>query len=488
MGITCSLVFQTSILWGFKSEKKKPGVAPRQLASTTSQEEPHCKELSLAEAERLCIANSFELQAGRFLEAAARADQYQTTGALLPQITYGGNCLGQRPQIGMPAGGVSITQPLLCSPLLVQRALKSVALLTASLERIALENQLILSVRETYYSCVLAKVQRRVHRDLVEILQGALRKEQQRRSVGRSTQFEVDRAKVALASSLSAYFAICQNEKVNLDQLSSLISWDPQRVESLKIRESEISVASIDLLQQQLEEFEVLFPPNEHLDAPLVHMRQLEQQWQFAQELVETFEELAQRYQPELRINRLKAVSSQLKVKMYRANYLPNVSASYSSSQDEPRSAPWQGKQRWTGAINFSWTVFDGFAREQGVRGAKLRWRAQRNQFVKMRNDLSLKLREQFHRIEEGLLAHFVAKIGEGLAQEALDQAQVRQDLGQITPLDYRITANQLFKARLARVEAAFGAVTAYYKLRALCAEDYRNRLDELGDAQWSHE
>ncbi len=448
--------------------------------------------LSLAEAEKECLCNNYELKASKLSEDAARAAYLQTSGALLPQITYAGNCMGNRARTIIPAGGFNVSQALLNSPVWVQRAIKRADCLTASLERIALENQLMYSVRTAYYTCVLTGVKQRVNREQVDVLQRALQRERQRKDTGDSTQFEVDQTHVALFNALSSYYSSCQSAKIAVDQLSSLLAWDPLRAQTLQVREQAIPIESSAYLRERLAELELhphrvlgSFEDVHALDADRVDV---EQPWQFAPHQVAICQELALQYQPELRIERLGVVRSFLQIKQQRANYLPNSSATYASNQSQPHYAPWQGKQQWMGAINFSWTLFNGFAREQGMRGAKLKWRANRLKFVKQRNDVTLQIRDQFHRIEEGLLGYFVANTGVRLAEKALDQAQVRQQLGKITPLDFRMVANQLVKAQFARVEAAFGAVTAYDKLRAMCASEYRGLLDDLGDAQLPHE
>ena len=165
---------------------------------------------------------------------------------------------------------------------------------------------------------------------------------------------------------------------------------------------------------------------------------------------------------------------------------IPQLAASISSDNTaRPSRSVMGGGQKLSGAVTFNWTLFDGFARERGVQNAQVQWQAAKSLYYKQQSDVELQVHQQFHALEESLLANWVASRGVELAKQGLQLAQSRYDTGAITSLDFRRAANDLVKARLAREQSSFNAANAYYQIAATCATECQKGLDELEDLQF---
>ena len=75
-------------------------------------------------------------------------------------------------------------------------------------------------------------------------------------------------------------------------------------------------------------------------------------------------------------------------------------------------------------------------------------------------------VRDAIYEIEEALLSYYAAHEGVLLADEAIDQAKARRDLGMITPLEYRDVVASRTQAKQIFIQASYRLLTSYYALR----------------------
>lgn len=440
--------------------------------------------LTLRAVEQRCLTQSHQLRASRLRESAAHHLYLQSVGALLPSLNYQEQFGVQKGQRGFTRQ-ITLAQALYSNSALATKALQKTAWISACLETVALENNLLFSTRREYLNCVLARVTRQVAEDQIALLRKSLRQEQKRCELGVSTSFEVNQAKVALANAHSNFYESCRAEKTAIDQLASLIGIPVEAEHLLQIGQRGIDIAGIPLFQGKIEGLKLDLDPllgdlalteGERDRAP-------SEERFFPKEQIAEFERLAVNYQPELRIARLGLISALQNLQLQRSGYYPQVAASLSSANSaRPSRSILGGGQKLSGAITLNWTLLDGFAREQGVQRARLEWRAAKFLYTKQQNDVALQVHQQLHAMEQSLLANWVSERGVELAQQGLELAQHRYDNGSITSLDFRRAANDLVKARLAREQASFTAATSYYQIVATCALECRKRLDDLGD------
>lgn len=449
--------------------------------------ELEARALTLQSAENRCLSHSLELQASYLQERAAQYRYLQGISAFLPSLNYQEGFGIQKDQRGF-ARKVSLNQILYNNSALVTKALKKVDWTLAKLQTISLENELLFSVRSKYFACVLAQVNRQVTKDQIALLRNSLKQEQKRLEVGACTNFDVNQAKVALASALSDYFESARKEKIAIDQLASVLGTRAGSEQLPEVSDREIDIERIPFLKSKLalldSGLDSLFDRNstasEQFEWGVAH-----RQSPLDLEQIRQFKRQALLYKPDLRIARLRLASGLLNVKLQRSTYFPQVSVSVTSDNTaRPSRSVLGGGQKLSGAVTLNWALFDGLARERGVQDAHLQWLAAKSLYCKRQSDVEFQVHRQFQALEESLLANWVASGGVDLAKQGLQLAQIRYDAGAITSLDFRRAANDLVKARLAREQLRFNAANAYYQITATCATECQRRLDDLEDLQ----
>jgi outer membrane protein TolC len=91
--------------------------------------------------------------------------------------------------------------------------------------------------------------------------------------------------------------------------------------------------------------------------------------------------------------------------------------------------------------------------------------------------DAQIQVERRFHELEEAFLSYFAASQSVRLAEEAIELASNRRDLGVITPLEFRDTASSLTQARLTLSRASFNLLTSYYALRREAGVDVADNI-----------
>ncbi len=157
-----------------------------------------------------------------------------------------------------------------------------------------------------------------------------------------------------------------------------------------------------------------------------------------------------------------------------RAQYWPTLNASYSTSS-QGFTAPWNGftpgaTQHNLNQLRFSlsWTLFNGFQREQATAQSVVTADVARAQAQDTRRQTSAQLTQYLAALFTGYAQIGISGANVTAAAEALRVQQERYRLGAATLLDLLTAEANLTQAQVNQVQARYGYLTARAQVEAL--------------------
>lgn len=336
-----------------------------------------------------------------------------------------------------------------------------------------LKNEVRYLVRTAYYNVILQKGQTEVQSENVEILQDALKLEERKFAVGESTRFDVNQAKVSYANALSDYFLSRRNHKAAKNNLLQLLGYDPNG--DLLLAEDEMDVHTIPLLDAKIK---VLTEQQREVELEKATNPNSPPQWAnagapFSKEEKTNWEEMALSCQPQIH-KRILLLDFEQETKSKRyGEYWPSLQGF--GNHILSNSAP---SRTYEAGVTLSWKLFDGFARSARVQEAKLAVCSAEIELQKIVQDNLISLHDRFDEIEEAVLSYYAAKESVALAEQAIELAKARRELGVITPIEYREVTASLTQARQDFNRASFALLRSYYLLRQEAGADFRDECN----------
>lgn len=441
------------------------------------------KKFDLTHAENRCLKKNRDLLASRLQERSARMSYLQSISAFLPAVDLSRGWVKLN---GLPRANehqISFTQVLLAPELSIKKSQKRLEWCRAALEKVAVENRLLLLVRTAYFTCVLRRANEIDQLNRVRLMQSSLNREQSRLRVGQATKLEVNQVQTALCHALSDYLTCVQAGRAAKDQLAEYLGFDESDEGVPEVLDAEICPEKLSFLKGKLKPLpkDFLFGDHENRNKidPIEEMTK--KQSLFAENAKDLIIAQALQYQPAMQLAKIELAMSRLAIKEKKSRYLPNVAAGCARNNIEyPMGTLLNGRQRWQAQIDVTWRLFDGLGRERGLRSSQLNMRAIEYQIIKKRCDLRRKICERLFSIEVKFLAYSAARLGALVAEQALTLAKERYRLGEITALDFRQSANQLLHANVQKQSAGFDSMIAYFELCSDCADEQQKELGAL--------
>jgi outer membrane protein TolC len=439
--------------------------------------------LSLQEAEQRALQQNLQVQA---LRQKVQASRWHYLGAIsnhLPSLQLSSSYKQEEGSQRQLSSKLSLSQPLYSNELSSQWTLSKIDWQIEKEKLASLENDLRLQVRSTYFDIILYSEEVRVAEENISLLDGALKQEDNRFKLGESTLFHLSQSKVALAKALSQYYAAQRHLKNARGQFLTLLGISAKEGDQLQLKDKEVPIDGIALLQQKLEQFA------QRASAELGQINALS--WQvmqekegalplhlFKEEEMAPYWERAVAQRPQIRLKRLELWRLQQEVKNRRAAFLPAVSAfaQVDNSNNPSRRSPFEkGYQASTG-IHFSWTIFDSLSRQRRLHESGSLVGVAQKELAQGELDAKKQVLERFFAIEQALLSYLSAQESVHLAETSIAQALNRQEWGVITSLEYREATSNLATARRDLIKAGNELICAYYQLRHTCGLDIETK------------
>jgi len=285
------------------------------------------------------------------------------------------------------------------------------------LDRQSVENGLVTSVINAYYSALAAGKYVDIARDSVDTAQHELNLVKVRYHAGGALKSDVLSLEVALAQSKEDLIRANNNQTLTLSSLAHLMGLDP--------------------------------------DTPIV----LAEEAGVPLKLPDAYEDglvvaLAQR--PELQKTRLQVVQSKMGLDAARSQFLPRLDAQARTYFDDPSfSFDWD-RRNWTAGIILNWDLFTGFQRTSQVRKSRSVLEEMLAADRKATLGVQLEVKTAFLRNAEAKARWEVSEASVAQAEESLRLVRKQYEGGSATITRY-------LEAELARNRSRLRATTASY-------------------------
>lgn len=300
----------------------------------------------------------------------------------------------------------------------------------------------LLAVRTAYYDVLLANQQVTVHEASVNLLQKELEDQQNRYNAGTVPKFNVLRADVAVANERPNLIQARNNYRISKNNLSNLLGYNlPHDVWE------DIPLQLTDTLDDA--PYEINLP-----DA--------------IQQALSSRSELVARRQNE-QLLKLGVVSA-------RAGYQPTISAfggyGWKNTQfTDPTDLGYE-LHGWTVGAKMDWNIFDGLLTHGKVVQAKAQYAQSQTDLADESRQIELQVRTDYSQfIEAKEVLQSQQKVQEE-AEEALREAEARQQAGTGTQLDVLDAQTSLTQARATQVQALHDYDVARANLQRAIGQD----------------
>lgn len=338
------------------------------------------------------------------------------------------------------------------------------------------KNELLLAVREHYYAVLLYEKALVIERENIGYFSYVLEQEQGRLNAGNATPFEVNQSKVAVANSISTYYATLKKLKNARNALILTLGIDPLLEPEISLDEKCMPIESIPTLVSKLEELNQkyhyrsdTFPTTLDFDLHIEHLENARKLTLFTHEEVQEYLDQAFSLRPDLLAKKLEVGVADQNVNTKVGNYFPKISGYVRYSYNDVYMGPtsfFQEPYYWSGGVVLTWNLFDSLLREHEVREARSVRSASRISYDKEWQRIEVEIRNGLYQLEEAMLSYLSSTQAVFVAEQAREQADDKLRFGRIAPLEYRDSVNQLSQARNQQNQASFDLLAAYYQLR----------------------
>lgn len=434
--------------------------------------------LTLDQALSQAMEKNEQLLSLKEQKEAGRQRRLQAYSSWMPTATLSGQAT--RMQEAAFQGGheqktvsLNLSQAVLSSDLYYGVKSSRHALDSLEYELAEFSNELIFAIRQAYYKIILAQEDVKVQQENINVLSDALRREEHEFELGDSTIFDVNQSKVSVSNALSGLYEAEKTLKVARNALVRLLGRESQYDKDLELSEEEIPILSIQDLSGKLSQLGMVEREGENeavITEELFSKKYAPQKLGvsiYSEEEIQHWEGIALARRPKIKKMVAVNMSAEEYLNQKKGEYLPVVSASASYDKVYPSSTSVpQLYENWALGVQVSWDLFDGLGRERRINEARALNSSAHFDMVNVIEDAKVEVRDAIYEIEEALLSYYAAHEGVLLADEAIDQAKARRDLGVITPLEYRDVVASRTKAKQIFIQASYRLLTSYYSLR----------------------
>jgi len=407
------------------------------------------EELNLNYALSFALDNNHAIRQARERIRERAGIVLEVRSLQIPNVTMGGSVSGNSTDISNSIlaqrrdWGISVqaTQALYAGGG-IQASGRSASLAreAAELELRGVINEQLLAVRSMFYGVLLAQQLVTVQEENIKLLEEQLKDAQNRFEAGSISNFEVLRARVALANGQPDLITTRNNYRLAIEEVRQVLGFS--NVTGNNLAKLPVFVGSLKV--------------DKHEDVDLRNALNS-----------------ARSNRPELqRLAKLEAAGEE-QIVVSRSGALPQISAfgRYDWVRGGPSSG-WNDKRDgWTAGLQAQWSVFDGRASQGKVAQAKSRLMQTKLAVEESVLAVDVEVRRSHSSLTEAWeLVSASGKVVEQ-ADEALRLAKVRYSAGTATQLDVLTSQVELTRARLNQLQAYYRYQVAVAALRKAMGE-----------------
>ncbi len=338
------------------------------------------------------------------------------------------------------------------------------------------KNELLLAVRDRYYSVLFYEKALEIERENIDYLAYALEQIQGKMDAGSSTPFEVNQSKAAVANAISLYYETLKDLKNARNALVISLGIDPLLEPEICLAENAMPIHKIPEIEIKLLELEQMvgyslndFPTTEDYLKHIDTLEYAQKLILFSPKEVQEYLDLALSSRPDLQAKKIEIDVASQNVNQKLGTYLPKISGYVRTSYNDIDLGTkpfFQQDYNWSVGVVFSWNLFDSFLREHEIKEARSVRSSSKISYDKEWQRIEVEIRNGLYLLEEAMLTYSSATQAVLVAEQARDQAKDKLAFGRIAPLEYRDSVNQLAQARNQKNQASYDLIAAYYQIR----------------------
>lgn len=380
---------------------------------------------------------------------------------------------------------LEFAQPIFSTDLIFNLRSKQIEAQAIEYEQANTLNELLLAIRQGYYSVVVLETALDIERANIDYLAYALEQEQKKLEAGNSTTLEVNQNKVAVANAISLYYSTLKDLKNARNAFILTLGIDPLLEPQIHLSEKQVPIESIPeiaiKLQEVQEKYHYMSQSIPSSKDFLLHIDTIEKARSlilFSESEVLDYLERALLNRPDLRKSQLQVGVADQNLKEKQGHYLPKIEgyARYSYNDEYLGGVPFGSeKYYWAGGVVLSWNLFDSLLREHEIREAKSLRQSYRINYDKNYQRVEVEIRNGLYQLEEAIMAYLSSAQSVFVAEQAREQAADKLSFGRIPPLEYRDCVNLWLQAKNQNNNASYDLISSYYKLRYSTGSDVAN-------------
>lgn len=407
-------------------------------------------KISLPQAEVLALENNYNIQSAYHLSEEGYYNYLVSIGRWLPQIDADASIFRKPIGAGLGYGTfttstIAFLQVVFDTDVFFNIQSRRIDMFTLREELLKEMVDVLFDTRVFYYQIVAAEDLVETEKANVELLKEQYEMYKAKFEIGEGIKYDVSASEAATLDALRDLY-VAENALVHArNNFLAQMSFPP--TVDFSVSDTDIDVEHIPAIVGRVD-FNELRLANNYLFEPAA---------------IDWIEQTSFRYRPEIELSRLNLSFNRTQYRRAWSKYAPSVSVFADVNNNGGRSSP--PKSFTVVGVNANWVLFDGFSRENNIKGTKEVVLSSANllqqAFLEARKDIYNLIED----LKTALQTYLSSKKGVQVAGEAVEIAKERALAGDITPLDYRNSVFMLRDARQQLIGAELGVMTAYFGL-----------------------
>ena len=382
--------------------------------------------LSLKETEDLAIQNNYKINRSLHRLEQGYYGYRASKDYFFPKLLLAGEIDTAINQHGL-AGAVKLTQPLYD-----KIAFYSLKEAQIEWEKLRLEVQeqlcdILFQVREAYYEIVLNEAHLVVDQTILQILQGELKRQERHLELGASIPYEVNQTKLHLKNAWIDFYGTQEEIRSSKIKLLTVLSLPPDS--SFTLEEKDIPLPQFNWQKKDADQWK---------------------KWAF-------------QYRPALKQEQFTFLLSQNQIQKTKAENSPTLSVFANAGHHYTHNG-FDHQPNLDVGINLGWTLYDPSTKHR-IKQAQEGCRGAASNYYQIELETSAQIYQLLNAIERIYQSFLIAQEGAALAEEGMQLATKKHQLGAMSAFEYRDAIKTLHEAQQKVNQVKFDLRNAYDQL-----------------------
>lgn len=392
--------------------------------------------LSLKQAENLAIQNNYHLNASLHRLEEGYYGYRASKDFFLPSLSGAAsvNVTKQQEEQRVLDGVLKLTQPLFDKVALYK--LKNAQIQWEQL-RLDVQQQLceiLFQVREAYDEIILHQTHLAVDQMIIHIWENELKRQKRHLELGASIPYEVNQTQLHLKNAWIDLYATETDIQKSKIKLLTILALPPDI--SFELTEKDIPLPQLNCQKKDADQWK---------------------NWAF-------------RYRPELKREQFAVLLSQNNIQKVKAEKLPTLSV-YANAGHQYINNGFDGQPNVSVGVNLDWMLYDP-SNKPRIKQAREGSRGAASDYYQLEVETIADIYKLLNEMEQYYQSYLTAKEGAILAEEGMQMANKKQELGIMSAFEYRDTIKTLHEAQQQVNQTKFDLRSAYHQLILLTGAD----------------